>query len=361
MQPTTTTLRVSAEVPLDSATAFSQFVDELAEALGRVGARLEPGPRGSIEEAGTRVGRVRAWEAGRRIVLDWHPASWAPEERTEVEVRFEPVRNGTRVEVTHRGWGALLGGDPAEWSGWVASALVTPFLRAVMPSGFGDWVTDRRARRPSGPQARATYGDPIFHRPNFLLLLETIRLGPDDRLLEVGCGGGAFLQEALASGCRATALDHSPEMVRLASELNRDAVREGRLVVLESDASRLPVPDRAFTVALTTGVFGFLPRPLEALREMHRALVPGGRLAVFTGTKELVGTPACPEPMASRIHFYEDGDLADLARTAGFEGVEVRRPEMRAYAVAAHIPEEALGLFTGGGGAQLLLGRARGP
>jgi SAM-dependent methyltransferase len=359
MEPATMTVRVSAEVPVDPSTAFSQFVDELTESLVRAAIRFVPGPHGVIEESGIVVGRVRAWDVGRRIVLDWTAAPWAPDARTEVDIRFETAGNGTRIEVEHRGWEGLLGDDPAEWTGWVASELVTPFLRAAVPSGFGDWITDRRARRPAGPQARTTYGDPIYHRPNFRLLLDTVRLGPQDRLLEVGCGGGAFLKDALASGCTATGIDHSPEMVRLARTTNRDAVREGRLVVLESDASRIPVPDRAFTVALSTGVFGFLPRPLDTLREMHRALVPGGRLAVFAGTNELVGTPACPEPIASRLHFYEDGELAELARSAGFEEVEVRRPELRAYAIAAQIPAEALALFTGGGGAQLLLGRAR--
>jgi len=74
---------------------------------------------------------------------------------------------------------------------------------------LGDWITDRRARRPSGPKARVVYRDPLYHRPNLKAILNVLRLTPDDYLLEVGCGGGAFLADALKSGCKAAAVDHS--------------------------------------------------------------------------------------------------------------------------------------------------------
>lgn len=350
-------LRVTADVPLDPPAAFAQLVDELVEAFARTGLRFDPGPEGAVFEAGQLVGRVRTWRPGQDLVLDWSPAPWDSEQRVEVAIRFEASDHGCRIEVEQQGTERLLGDDPAEWTGWVASAVVAPFLRTIAPSSFGDWLTDRRVRRPSGPGARATYVDPLFHRPNFRLLLETLRPGPADRLLEVGCGGGAFLHEVLQRGARAVGMDHSPEMVRLALDTNRAAVLEGRLRVVEADASRLPVPDGTFTIAMSTGAFGFLPRPLDTLREMRRALEPGGRLAVFAGGKELAGTPACPEPMASRMHFFEDEELAGLARDAGFVSVEVSHPGLRKFAEEAGVPAEALGMFTGGLGSQLLLGR----
>ena len=45
------------------------------------------------------------WEPGRRLVYSWREAGWAAEERTEVEVLFEPVSSAqARVTVTHSGW-----------------------------------------------------------------------------------------------------------------------------------------------------------------------------------------------------------------------------------------------------------------
>jgi hypothetical protein len=46
-------------------------------------------------------------------------------------------------------------------------------------------------------------------------------------------------------------------------------------------------------------------------------------VAVYTTAPELRGTPAAPEPLASRGHFYSDDELAALARDAGLVDVAV--------------------------------------
>jgi SAM-dependent methyltransferase len=269
----------------------------------------------------------------------------------ELELRAEPVEGGTRVVVE------AAGPDIAaeEALAWFAREL----LAAATEERVGDWLVDRLARRPSGPRARDVYAEPLYHVPNFLLLLETLELGPGDELLEVGCGGGALLKRALRSGCRAAAIDHSEELLEVAREQNADAIAQGRLELVHGDAHALPFADERFTAAVSTGVFGFLHDPLAALREVRRTLRPGGRLAIFGGTKELRGTPAAPEPVASRLHWYEDDELERLALDAGFASATVTRPKLERHAREAGIPEEALPLFadSGSSNAQLLVGR----
>src|SRR5439155_26951158 len=108
---------------------------------------------------------------------------------------------------------------------------------------LGDWITDRRARRPSGAMSRDVYKNPTHHWPNFLAILDVLALSPRDYLLEVGCGGGAFLHEALKSVSRASAIDHSPDMVKLATEQNHESIRNGRLKISIAEADSLPFPD----------------------------------------------------------------------------------------------------------------------
>jgi SAM-dependent methyltransferase len=340
-------VEVSAELRLDATTAFEVFVDELALALERLGMQLESGPGGRVLEGDDEVGAILSWVPGERIELAWRPVRWEPVEQTTVGVRFDAVGEGTSVTVEHRGFERLLGGPEGELAGWFAANVAAPFLLATSPARFGDWLTDRLARRPSGAQARATYRDPVYHRPNFRVILEELALSAEDHLLEVGCGGGVFLKEALRSGCRAAAIDHSLDMVRLAREVNREALEAGRLEIVEASADRLPFADHTFTCAVMTGVLGFLPDPVQAFAEIGRVLAPGGRLVVLGSDPAERGTLAAPEPMASRLRFYDDDELARLAREAGLVDAHVVRRRLQPFAREAGVPDEHLGLFGG--------------
>jgi SAM-dependent methyltransferase len=350
-------VRASVDLKLDRSVAFETLMDELSAALLRLGIQFRPGAEGRVFEGVMEVGRVTRWQPPEEVVLEWHAADWQPADVTSLALRFEPIADGARVTVEHSGWEKLVGDEGNELAGWFAREAVAPLLTAMAPSRLGDWITDRRAGRPSGPGARATYRDPIYHRPNFLAILAVLKLRPKDYLLEVGCGGGAFLQDALKSGCTAEAIDHSSDMVRLAREVNHEAIQKNRLDIREGDAGSLPYPVGLFTCAVMTGVFGFIAEPLQAIAEVHRILATEGRFVLFTGTKKLLGTPAAPEPMASRLHFYEDQELLDMARQAGFAEVHLEFPDYEPLAREAGVPEEALELFRGHGGGQLLVAR----
>ena len=340
------TIRATIDLALEPAAAFDVLVDELVAALQRRGLRFEPGPDGRVVQGAATVGRVVSWKPGERVLLRWRPADWDDAETTDVELRVEPSGGATSVVLEHRGWGTLVG-DSGELAGWFATEVLGHLFRATAPQAFGDWLTDRRARRPSGAQSRGVYRDPLYHYPNFRVILAELALSADDYLLEVGCGGGALLRDALRTGCRAAGVDHSPDMVRLAREENRDAVRDGRLDVQEASAESLPFPDATFSCAAMTGVLGFLAQPVAALAEIRRVLAHGGRLVVLGSDPELKGTPGAPEPMASRLRFYEDDELRDLGRKAGFEEVTVVRRDLEPFARAAGVPEAHVPLFAG--------------
>jgi len=341
------TIYTGLGLPLEPGAAFEVVVNELTLALPRLGIRFEAGLEGRVIQNSFEVGRIVAWEPGKRIAIEWRQASWEPDVVTEIEFIFEPADGGTHLRLEHHKWGALIGaGD--EIAGWFASAIARPFLHAMTPDALGDWITDRKARRPSGTQSRAYYGDPLYHHPNFRVILSELALTPEDYLLEVGFGGGVLLKQALQSGCRAAGIDHSTDMLQLARELNRDAIREGRLKIFEACADLLPFPDDTFTCAAMTGVLGFLPNPVGALTEIRRVLIKGGRLVVLGSDPKMRGTPAAPEPMASRLRFYDDEELGSLAHKAGFTNVSVVHRDLEAFAREAGVPEEIIPLFAGG-------------
>jgi len=197
-------------------------------------------------------------------------------------------------------------------------------------------MTDRVARRPHGRAARATYGADDAHSFVWDEVLGALALSPDDHLLDLGCGGGVFLRRALETGCRATGLDHSRDMVRLAREKNAAAVAVGRLRVVEGKAEALPFDDGEFTCVSSLIAFFFFADPVRVLREVRRVLDPErGRLAIVTTPPEAKGTPAAPYPLATRGHFYSDEELEQLPREAGFPDVSVTRTDVGAQLLVA--------------------------
>jgi len=327
------------DLPLAPQEAFDTLIDEISIALKTGGVTLEARSNGQIKQNGQIIGHVEAWEPPRHMRVKWNSAGG-------FELRLEHVEGGTRATLSQFSPDESIA--ESEAAGWFATEFATTFIRATMPAHFEDWITDRRARKPSGSQARAVYREPLYHYPNFKVILAELALKPSDYLLDVGCGGGALLKEALQTGCRAAGIDHSADMVRVAEELNANSVAQSRLQIHQASAEELPFADQTFTCASMTGVFGFLPDPLAALKEIWRVLQPNGRLVMLGSDPALRGTPAAPEPIASRLRFYTDSELRQLAVDAGFKDAKVERRELLAFARQVGVPEEHLPLFAGG-------------
>jgi uncharacterized protein YndB with AHSA1/START domain len=156
--------RVSVQVDVEPTAAFRIFTEEIDSWWRRglryrvAGARrgiihLEAGVGGRLFESfespsGTKVvqtGQVTAWEPPARLAFEWRAVNFAPAEKTEVEVLFEPQGGGTLVTVTHRGWSRIRPDHPARHGHEVAA-----FVRMI-GMWWGDLMSSMRehAARPS--------------------------------------------------------------------------------------------------------------------------------------------------------------------------------------------------------------------
>jgi cyclopropane-fatty-acyl-phospholipid synthase len=133
-----------------------------------------------------------------------------------------------------------------------------------------------------------TYSCAVFERPDLSLaqaqtaklerLCRLLDLGPDDHVLEIGCGWGGFARHAAeAHGCRVTGITISHEQAMLARERTRGLPVE----ILEQDYRAVEgrytkVVSIEMLEAIGADQFG------TYFATIDRVLAPGGRAAVQT-------------------------------------------------------------------------------
>jgi SAM-dependent methyltransferase len=117
----------------------------------------------------------------------------------------------------------------------------------------------------------ATLGEPPACR-EYVAVHHALGVSAGDRLLDVACGPGLALELARIRGAEVSGIDASPRLVAVAADRNPGCdIRVG-------DMAALPWPDETFDVVTSfRGIWGTTP---DAVREAHRVLVPGGRLAI---------------------------------------------------------------------------------
>lgn len=154
-----------------------------------------------------------------------------------------------------------------------------------------------------------------------------VAIRPGDTVLDVGCGTGVLTRLAAdaAGGSGAVwGIDPAPDMVRVAmikaAEIGNAArFKPGAIENLEFGAG-------SFDVVLISLVLHHLPADVRAvgLREVRRVLKPRGRLAIVEfdhSASALARYLLLPLRASDRIAELLHGDMAELLRAAGFEGV----------------------------------------
>jgi SAM-dependent methyltransferase len=166
-------------------------------------------------------------------------------------------------------------------------------------------------------------------------LLDTVEMIADEvgergRVLEVGVGTGLLALPLHERGAPVVGLDLSEPMLR---QLVKKAGRRAPFPIVRGDATRMPFADGAFGAAYLRWVLHLIPAWAEALRQVARAVHPGGRILVtlgsYGGPRDLIlerfeaitGVPTRP----AGIGFGADDELDDEASRLG---LVVRRPRV---------------------------------
>jgi SAM-dependent methyltransferase len=169
--------------------------------------------------------------------------------------------------------------------------------------------------------------EPERFAPRLVFLLAFV--APGDRVLDLGCGDGAFAAELAAEGAHVVAADVSAEALR------RAAARTAGLELVQlTEGARLPFADDAFDAVWAGEAIEHVVDVVGWLAEVRRVLRFGGRLLLTTPYHGRVATvllglrgrafDAHFDPRADHLRFFTARTLDAILRDAGFAELEIR-------------------------------------
>jgi SAM-dependent methyltransferase len=225
--------------------------------------------------------------------------------------------------------------DAAEQTGWVPSRLSRGLRRID-----GTCRIDGAGRRAAGSQV-VTVHHPLISRLYVSQAKRADALGMADRrrqllaslsgrVIEVGAGVGTNFAYYPPDVEEVVALEPEPYLRNLAERAAKDA--NVRVTVLDAPAEALPVENDSFGAAVASLVLCSVADPAQAMRELYRAIRPGGELRFNEHVRSCSTRVARLQEAADRLcwprvsggcHLARDTEAVMLA--AGFHIEQVDR------------------------------------
>jgi SAM-dependent methyltransferase len=161
-------------------------------------------------------------------------------------------------------------------------------------------------------------------------LLEHVAAG--ERVLDLGCGDGAFAAELVEAGCAVTMADVAGEALRRARQR-----APGAAAVALVEGAPLPFVEDVFDVVWAGEVLEHVADVVGLLAEVRRVLRWGGTLVATTPWhgRLVVATDAHFDPRADHLRFFSARTLRAVLADAGFAEVRVRRAGRGLHASAS--------------------------
>jgi len=136
---------------------------------------------------------------------------------------------------------------------------------------FRDWANEYDA----------TLGKIKRHHRLLDLAVKMSGVKDEDRVLEIGCGTGLLSLKFLAKAdCQVTAIDSSPEMLKIIGEKIRTLGLAGRIHCVQASAETMDFLPGQFDIIAATVSLHHVKEKAPVIRKIQLALADGGRFVL---------------------------------------------------------------------------------
>lgn len=146
-----------------------------------------------------------------------------------------------------------------------------------------------------------------------------INIDKNYTVLDLGCGGGRNIEYFLTKADKVYGLDHSKTSVKMASEINKKAIKTGRCQILVGDVKSLPFKNESIDIVTAFETIYFWDDLEECFKEIYRVLKKEGQFLICNevSSKERRDVKKLLNIISFEI--YNPEDLIKLLRELGFK------------------------------------------
>lgn len=181
-----------------------------------------------------------------------------------------------------------------------------------------------QARKPTGFFGKfLARGMAWGHRSFYKNAAKALDLQPDDKILEIGFGSGFFIKKYASNVSRIAGLDYSADMVELATSVNANLVKSGKVQFKQGDVSVIPWSDDEFSAVVGIENFFFWSEPEASLKEIFRVLAPEGRLVLEMAYNKDDGKDHTKDIKKHNMALYSGEEMKILLKKSGFSDISV--------------------------------------
>ena len=166
------------------------------------------------------------------------------------------------------------------------------------------------------------------HQPISEFAFKCVDVGTNDRILDIGCGGGVNIEKFLKlTDNNVDGIDYSDVSVKESAKRNQKAIGDKRCRIIQADVSKMPIDDEVYDLVSAFETIYFWPDIENTFKEVLRIIKPGGQFMIAQGTD---GNHPDDEKWLSTVEgmkVYTADELKRYLLNAGFSSVSCFKKE----------------------------------